>query len=248
MRSLVRVIPTIRDVLKIPNQISHVKTNWVSETETKSSTSMHFGETSISINTLAGLLYVSEELMADSAVNLMQLIVEDFANAIGAEEDRVIVIGSGTGQPTGIASCTIGSRTCSNPLTADDIINTYYDLPAQYSNRATWVMNTRTLRAIMTLKDTTNRYLVNDGIMGQNRAQIYGRPVVENNNLPSTSLYFGDWSYYILADRQQIAVKTTTEGAGTFEKDEIAIRVTERIGGKCSDGVGFKKLTTIPVS
>jgi len=44
------------------------------------------------------------------------LIISLFAEAIAEEEDKVITAGTGSGQPTGLTNCSIGSVACSGNL------------------------------------------------------------------------------------------------------------------------------------
>lgn len=47
---------------------------------------------------------------------------------------------------------------------------------------------------------------------------LYGYPFYEQNDLPQDRLYFADWSYYIIGDRQTMTVKTTTEGGDAWRR------------------------------
>jgi HK97 family phage major capsid protein len=58
-------------------------------------------------------------------------------------------------------------------------------------------------------------------------------------------LYFGDWSFYIIADRQTLAVKTTTEGGDAWRRNSIEIKAVERVDGRAVILSPFAKLTGI---
>ncbi|EKE05100.1 MAG: hypothetical protein ACD_19C00426G0122 [uncultured bacterium] len=40
---------------------------------------------------------------------------------------------------------------------------------------------------------------------------LYGYPFYEQNDLSQSELYFGDWAFYIIGDRQTVSVQTTNE-------------------------------------
>jgi HK97 family phage major capsid protein len=65
--------------------------------------------------------------------------------------------------------------------------------------------------------------------------------------MATETILFGDLSYYYLADREQMSVETTTQGAGTFEKHQVAIKVVERIDGKVAVNNAFKTITNAGV-
>lgn len=245
LRNFVTVIPMSSDFLELPTLTSDVKTSWGSENTTISTTTARFGTLSFTPYRLNTMLYTSRELVADSAINVIQLITRLFVQAIGREEDRVIINGSGSGQPKGILQETLAGIDNANVDAdlPDNIQRLPFRIGTAYRRNARWILNSLSLANIRTLKDTTNNYLFREGIEGGAPSRLAGYPLHEQNDMPLDTLLFGDLSFYYLADREQISVETTTEGAGTFEKHQVAIKVVERLDGKVAQTAAFRTIT-----
>lgn len=247
MRNLVTVIPMGSDSLELPTLASDVKTSWGSENTSISTTTARFGTLTFTPYRLNTMMYTSRELVADSAISIVPLITRLFSQAIGRAEDTAIVLGSGTGQPKGIYTDIANIKGIDNANDDSTLAANLKKLPFQlgtaYRRNARWIMNSLSLGAVASLKDTTGQFLFKEGIEGLTPHTLAGYQIVEQNDMPLDTIIFGDLSYYYLADREQISVETTTEGAGTFEKHQVAIKVVERIDGKIALYTAFKKVT-----
>lgn len=178
---------------------------------------------------------------------MVKLIIDLFAERIAEEEDKVITQGSGTGQPTGLTNCTITNVTCSGNLSFDNIINLIYALPSKYRVRAKFLVHNANIRELRKLKDSQNRYLWQESPAAGQPATIYGYPVIENNWLPESEIYFGDYKAgYWLGDRKRMTVKVTDVGGQAWDNDEIGIRVVERLAGNCVLENAIRCLNSIP--
>jgi len=252
MRREVRVVPMKRDVMKIPTLVSGPQVTWTDENTTKSTTTAHFGEATLTAKKMAAIMYASDELIEDSTeIDVVKLIIQLFAEAIGREEDKVIAQGNGTTQPTGLTTArtagTISSISCSGNLSFDDIINLEYELPREYHPRAKFYVNRTNIRELRKLKDNEGRYLWSDPRNREEPPTLHGYPVVELNYLPESEIYFGDLkAAYWLGDRKRMTVKVSQETETAFTKDQTAIRVVERIAGNVVLGNAVKALISIP--
>ena len=96
------------------------------------------------------------------------------------------------------------------------------------------------------VKDSQNRYIWQDSVVPGQPSTIYGYPVIENNWLPETEMYFGDFKMgYWLGDRKKMTVTVSNIGGDAWSKDQIGIRVVERIAGNCVLEAAMRKLTGI---
>jgi len=252
MRGLVRVIPMRRDVMKIPSLVSRPKVTWTAENETKSTTTAHFGEETLTARKLAAILYSSDELVEDSTdIDVVRTIIDLFAEAMRDEEDKVICQGNGTTQPTGLttarAAGTIAGRTCAGNLDFDDIIDTYYDLPQAYRQAAKWIVATANIKELRKIKDSDGRYIWQDSIKEGEPARMLGKAVIEQDYVGEANIFFGNYKLgYWLGDRKQMTVKISQETETAFTKDQTAIRVVERIAGTVVLGDAIRALISIP--
>lgn len=194
MRGLVTVIPMKRDVMKIPKLGSRPQVRWTSENAVKSTTTADFSQKTLTAYKCAAILYASEELVEDSKeIDVVKFIIGLFSEVLAEEEDKVITAGTGVGQPTGLTSCTISSVTCSGNLSFDDIINLIYLLPSKYRRNAKFLVNNANIKEMRKLKDSQNRYLWMDAVAPGQPATFHGYPVIENNWVPESEIYFGDY-------------------------------------------------------
>ena len=142
MRNLVNVIPMKRDVMKIPGLESGPLVYWTGENKEKSTTTLHFTEHTLTAHKIAAILYASDELIADSEfIDVLSVVRQTFADKIGDFADQYIITGSGTGQITGLNTCSIPTVTCSGNLDFDDIIALIYALPSQYRINASFLVH-----------------------------------------------------------------------------------------------------------
>jgi len=248
MRGLVRVIPMKRDIMNIPKLGSRPHVRWTSENAAKSTTTADFTQKTLTVHKVAAIMYASEELIDDcDTFDVVKLIIGLFAEELGREEDRVITAGSGAGQPTGLTNCTITNVTCAGNLGFDDMINLIYELPVQYRPAAKFLVNNANVRELRKLKDTTNRYIWQDAVAPGQPATIFGYPIIVNNWIPESEIYFGDYKRgYWLGDRQKMTVKVSDIAGQAWDHDQIGIRVVERIAGTCVLENAIRCLNAIP--
>ncbi len=253
MRKLARVLPMSTDTLKLNSLSARPTAYWTAEYQSKSTTSAEFSQVTLSPNDLVCLLPVSEQLLADANINLVQFIIELFAEAIGLAEDKAFFTGSGNGQPKGIATESIASAGIAGATPSfDDVIDLIDMVPgrASASPRAAFVGHRNTIRALRKIKDNDGAYIWRngsgrggDGETARLPATLYGYPFHEQNDLNQKELYFGDWSAYIIGDRQSMAVTTTTEGGDAWRRNAMEIKAVERVDGKAVLTSPFAKLT-----
>lgn len=248
MRSLVTVVPMKTNVLTL-TMINHgPEVYWTAEGATKTTTTADFTQPTITAYKLASIIYLTDELIEDSAFSLTSVLQSRFAKKISEAEDKAIIAGTGTGQPTGIVVAnTVSTRACVGNLSFDNLINLIYDLPVKYRPNARIMVNSNNVRELRLLKDNDGRYLWQDPPSAGQPATISGYPVLESAWVPESQIVFGDIKEaYWLGDRQKMTVKITNDTETTFTQDKTAIRVVSRIGGNVVFPNALRKLITIP--
>lgn len=258
IRPRATVIPMARDQLQVPAEAGGVSANWIAENAaiTESAGTGILAQVTLNSNKLAGLSKTSRELLADSAVNVVDYLAGLFGRKFAQEEDKAFMTGSGTGQPKGVRQYTPPTgqsiAQAGASLVADDVIKLFYALPSQYRSGAVWLIHNSRIQLIRLLKDSQNRYLWTDGLNDAPNT-ILGRPVLEQNDIPTnlgagtneSEVWFGDLSYYLIGDRNEMTIESTTEGAGTFENHQAAIKVVERVDGQLGITDPFARLTAV---
>lgn len=140
---------------------------------------------------LDGYLIGALTLIGKSVENNAQFSVVDFIVDQMAEEIATFVEGELL-KGTGSSACQ-GALNSSNTLTAaaaaaiaaDELISLQAKVKQAFQKNACWIMHPDTFTAIKKLKDTTNRYLLQDDITGEFPYRLLGKPVYLSDNMPT---------------------------------------------------------------
>lgn len=238
-RSFATVIKTSSGDRKIPIVTSKGEAAWIDEGGQFPESDDSFGQTSIGAHKLATMIKVSDELLNDSVFNIEQYISKEFGRRIGTKEEEAFFIGDGTGKPIGIFNKTggadIGVTAATTSITFDDVMDLYYSLRAPYRNKATWLLNDSTVKAIRKLKDGNGNYIWQPSVREGEPDRILNRPYRTSIYVPELAagnrvMAFGDYSYYWIADRQGRSFKRLNELFATT--GQVGFLASERVDGK----------------
>lgn len=239
-RSLANVISTSSGDRKIPVVASKGTASWVDEEGAIPESDDSFGQVSIGAYKLATLMKVSEELLNDSVFDLEAYITREFARRVGNKEEEAFFTGDGVGKPTGILAAAGGAQVGvtaagTTAITLDEVLDLFYSLKAPYRNRAVFVLNDATVKAIRKLKDSTGQYLWQPSIQAGTPDSILNRPLYTSAYMPALAataktIVFGDFSYYWVADRQGRVFKRLNELYATT--GQVGFLATQRVDGK----------------
>ena len=239
-RRLSNVITTSSGDRKIPVVASKGTASWIDEEGAIPESDDSFGQVSIGAYKLGTMIKVSEELLNDSVFNLENYIAKEFARRIGNKEEDTFFTGDGSGKPTGILAATGGAQlgvttASATAITIDEILDLFYSLKAPYRNKAVFVMNDATVKAIRKLKDGQGQYLWQPSLQAGTPDTILNRPLYTSAYVPAIAasaktIAFGDFGYYWVADRQGRVFKRLNElYAATGQVGFVA---TQRVDGK----------------
>lgn len=227
---------------------------WKSEAEEKPDTKAAFEQLEFTAHKLIGLIYLTDELIADSAINIINFITGLFTRAFQYEMERVIIRGNGTSQPLGIVSdpgINFVARQTANAIEFDDIVNMDTSLDENFRN-LTWITRKTVIGAIRKLKDTNDQPIFhsdyhNTLMQGTNPPSLFGYPIMQTRNCPALystgDLILGDLSMYILAMRQELNIAQSTDVR--FIYDETAYRFVARLDGKPAVSEAFSVLKSV---
>lgn len=256
MRQLASVMTTTTDTVHIPSLVSRPRAAWRSEKATKNTSTATFTENVLTPYSLAAIVPLSNELVADAKLgvggSIVNYIAGLMATSLSEEEEKAFWTGNGSGRPTGVDGGAYTLRTtaagagATDVQRADAIISAYSNTPQGYRNKGVWVGNMGTWSEVARLKDTQNRYLLTD-LAGANTQLLKGRPVYESNFLAGGTLLYGDFSYYQIVDREGISVRVSDEatvaGSSAFEKNLTYVRVEKRVDAELLLPAAVSKVT-----
>lgn len=258
------VLPMTSDQLQLPTESSTVSSNWTAELATITQSDPVFGETILAVNNNIGISRMSRQILLDSAINynLVDWIMQRFAQAIGRAEDTAFMTGSGSGQPKGIRqySFTHTNAQAGAHLAYSDVVAAFHALPVQYrqKKKCAWLMNDTAIKAIRSMVDTEGRPIYSEGF-GQGfqtpggLPSLFGYPVYIQQDIPSnlgagtdaTEVYFGAWEYYVIGEREQVFSEVSTEEGTSFAQHRAAVKVGERIDGQLTEVDPISQLTGV---
>ncbi len=164
------------------------------------------------------LAKASQEVMADSKFDIWNdLLLPDFQQAFAKAENAAFISGTGSGQPEGVLTGgTVAVTTASgSAITADEVIDLVYSLDYRLERNARIMAAKSVFKAIRKLKDSQGQYLWQPGLGGQPDT-LLGYPIVKNDDMPAIALnakvmVIGDFSYYWIFDRNDLAVQRLVE-------------------------------------
>lgn len=228
--------------------------SWNAEAAQKATTSAQFNKISLTPYILAGIIPVTTQLIDDSPFNVVMLVGDMLAEAIAREEDRAFILGSGTGQPTGIDNYTaVATIAAGGALRFTHLNTAYMRMPQGHrvSSKACWIMHAQTIETVLNLQDGNNRPIVNvnDPLAG-GMPTIRGKKILENNDMDINKIFFVDLAYYWIGVSRTLSIDTadqatiggkfdSAKGGGTYiaptnlwERNMIAIRAEEKLDGE----------------
>lgn len=238
IRSLAKVITTQHE-RKIPVATGHSTAQWTAENAAYTESNPTFGQKQIDAFKLTDLCRVSVELLQDSAFDIEDYLMKEFARAFGIAEEQAFCVGTGTNQPTGIFTAnggTVGvTAAANNAITADELISLVYALKSPYRRNAKFLMNDATISAIRKLKDQNGAYLWQPSVQAGQPDRLLGYEIFTSPYVPTMAagaltVAFGDFKNYWIGDRAGRTVQRLNELYAT--NGQIGYVATERVDGK----------------
>lgn len=205
----------------------------------------NFREMTLTAHKLTGLMYSSEEMLADSAVALEDYLMGElgFPGAFAWRADFDYLRGDGVGKPEGIleADCLIttgGASGNAGRVAANDI--QYEDLAAMLQRalptaNCIWVASQSTMAELLTMNGPSGNpsYLWGNSTSGIPNT-LLGRPIFFTDKLPALGstgdIMLIDPSYYIIGDRQALTIEMSIHNK--FELEQATWRATMRHDGQ----------------
>lgn len=238
------------EVIQVPKTTSHFTASIVSEAAPISTSESTFGQVSLGAYKYGALFQISRELLNDTGVDLEGYLAMNAGRALGNAMGQHFLVGTGTGQPSGVLLGATGSITGSSGLvgapTSDNLIDMYYSVipPYRASRSCAWMMADTTVGKVRKLRDTVGQYLwqpslaigVPDTLLGK---PVYVDPFVPTAALGAKSVIFGDFSQYFV--RLAGGVRFERSDEFSFDKDLVTFRALLRADGALVDLTGAVK-------
>lgn len=236
-------IPAVRDTTHATNVFGGVQAYWTAESGSVTETNPTFRQIGLTAKKLTGYTTVSNELLADAAIGLEALLTRMFGDALAYFEDDAFIAGTGAGQPLGIlnapALISVAKEAGQAAVTivAENLDKMYSRMLPTSLNKAIWLAHPDIfpqLAALSRSVGTGGSSIWMANIAGAPPASIYGRPVIFTEKCKTLGtvgdIYFVDFSYYIIGDRQAMTMAASPHVR--FTNDETVYRFVERLDGQ----------------
>ncbi len=202
------------------------------------------------------LTAVSNDLMEDSGVDVMQFIAKEIGGSVGRLTSAAYITGSGSSYPTGVMTAVVGAGTIPTGGTLltpsmENLIDLVYSVPNQYrkSGNAAWLMHDLTAATVRKLRSdaggTTGPFIWQPsptvGLIGGQPDTLLGYPVEIDASVASAAsnaktVAFGDWSAYWIRDVQGFRLERSNDLY--FNLNQTAFRGLLRTDGNLVDTQG----------
>jgi HK97 family phage major capsid protein len=256
MRSISSVFSTTRDGGTWPRLSTDITMAAVAEEAAFPESDPAFGQVPFTIHKVGRAVDLSVELLADSAVNVPSLLGARFTAARGRYEDQQGIEGDGTTEPLGLR--TAGWATISDVTdlwtlaapTAVELINNFYEMPAEYRDGSTWFMTSGAFSRVIQIGAAAAGIHLIDLMGSAVRPLLLGRPVVffdgtgwddaasigANEELGA----LGNFGNYAFIDRVGMTVERDDSVA--FRTDQVVFKARVRYDSLFLDANAFRIL------
>lgn len=249
-------IPMSTDSVKVPyiDGFDHssyvhgaVKVYWPNEEGSITSSKVKFGVIQLNLHPMAALVYATDQILRFSPISMQPLLTTKFQEAFGFEMDRVILEGTGVGQPQGILNCnaivSIGKETNQTAATIvlDNVIKMYARMPSQSRGSAVWVLNNDCLPQILKLSLAVGTggsavYLPVGGLSVNPFENIMGKEAYYTEHCKTLGttgdIYFADFKQYLVGQLQGQGLDVASSIHLKFDYAQTAFRFLWYVDGQ----------------
>jgi HK97 family phage major capsid protein len=215
-----------------------------------------FGKTTLKAYKYAFLVQVSQEFLADSNIDVIGFLGQQAGNAIGYAVNNALTVGTGTVEPTGIATSaaagitggTATSTAGTGHFTADNLIDLVYSLDGAARRLPGFgvMANGSSIGAMRKLKTSSGDYVFAPALVAAANDTVLGYPIVENPAMASV----GSGSRSILAGHLPSYYVRTVGGIDVARSDDFAfsaglvtLRFAIRVDGALPQTSHIKRFT-----
>ena len=205
------------------------------------------------------------ELLQDTQLDLVAFIFARARSRIGRTQNLQFTVGSGTGEPTGLATAAgvgkVGTTGQTTTIVYDDLV----DLADSVDEAALgmpdkqgvepvaepgWMMSQTMRKVVRKVKDSSGRPIWTPTFddepsdVGVSKGRLLGHPVYINNDMPvpaanAKSLAFGNLGSYLVRDALELVIFRMDDSAFSL-KGQIGFLGVARAGGNLLDTAAVK--------
>jgi HK97 family phage major capsid protein len=249
--NIVRIVPMENETLRWTKVTSRpANPPRVKEGGQYTKSGVTFAPITLVAKKIGEIIPFTEEILMSNAIGMVQVISGLVADAFAFKYNSLVTSGLGDAdEPEGVltnSEVTSVAFVNTNAGTKyDSLVDFQHSLKSQYRKlESVFMFNDLDVAIIRKIKDTQNRPLWVDGL-GAMPDTLFGRPVIENPDLPQGTALFGNFKRgYVIGKREGMTIDVNSSGAD-WEKDIRNYKFRERWDGRVHDAKAFVKLTGI---
>jgi len=227
--------------------------DWVEEGGEKPETEPTFGMVEMIVHELAGYTEITNTLLDDSVINLVNYLTRLFRSAWYWYTDKSYIQGTGGKQPLGILndpSILSVFRQTADTIEVQDVLNMEARMPAVFDNNAVWFITKQGRAALRgqtvsaSSKELVLQEMYADLAKGYDMT-ILGKPAyLADGKIPALGstgdLILGTWTWYYIGFRQDFAMDSSRHFK--FRNNRTALRCSGRLDGQAAIPQAFVSL------
>lgn len=248
-----QVWPMSRDQLQLPREASMVSVGWKGEAIAADQGEGTFDSVTLNAEKLTALAISSNELISDSALDLVGILTEQFSYAVNLELDKQVLAGTGSpvsGLMKGTAGVSIVLATGSahfSKLIGDNYSDAISRLPDGYLNNAKWVLHRSLKHYVRTMKDNNGAYIFQSPA-GAQPGTIWEYPYIISENATTTAAstvaaVFGNLRRFYIG-RRLGEMTLDVDPYGKFPEYQTRFRIVTRWGFAMALAAAFVSIVT----
>lgn len=239
--------------MKVPTEASLATIYWKGEASQMTQGDPTFSQVDLTAKKATALAVASNEMIADSAIDIASLLTEQFAYGIAIDIDNQAL--NGTGDPVSgllvgsiVSQAVTMSGASMSTVTATNLSEMIYNLSESDLPNARFMIARLLLHYIRSLKDSNN-----NPIFAMPGATVPGRiyefPYVMSEKISNTDGasktcgLFGDFQKYIIG-RRKGDMTLDIDPYGRFDYDQTRFRMVTRWAFALGRGSAFCKIKT----
>lgn len=233
------------------NFFGNVEVYWTEEGGEKPDTQPEFTMMALECHEISCFAPVTDQLLADAAINIGNLLVQLFQGAYWHGTDRAFLRGMGGSQPMGLLNAPKVpsiSRVTANRVSYKDLLNMQAALPPMFDANAVWMMKKSVFNDLRKETDNNGRPVIDLGIGYNNFGEgvagyALGLPIVMSDYKTEAlgtrgDVVLGDWKAgYFIGERKTLTVEMSRHLL--FKQNMTAFRASARVGGTTAQEYAF---------
>ena len=184
------------------------------------------------------LVRVSNELIADAAVDIPAFVGEMLGIRVGRIVNQHLTTGTGSSQPNGVVTAGTIAATTASPTTvkSDELITLMHSVDPAYRRERSvgWMFSDQTLKVLKQLKDGDGRPLWQSGLQTREPDSLLGFGYTINQDVAdiasaAKAILFGAFRYYWIRDVTGVVLRQLEERYADY--DQVGFVMFSRRGG-----------------